>query len=115
MASGVSKADVFLFHNLGMFDTWEKLKPFLERFIPASFLQSPSGYRLEIRMREYLLGRWVDTFIFPRANLTGDRGEPIAMAEPEPRVKINVRDFEWNRFKDGEPVIQLLVPLFDIA
>jgi len=62
LASGVSKEDIFVFHHLGMFDTWEKLKPFLERYVPASFLRSPGGYRLEKRIREYLLGRWVDTF-----------------------------------------------------
>ncbi len=57
VASGVSKDDVFVFHDLGMFDTWEKLQPFLERYLPASFLQSPSGYHLQKRIREYLLGR----------------------------------------------------------
>jgi hypothetical protein len=58
MASGVSKpGSVVLFHQLGMFDTWLKLKPFLERYIPASILETPSGYRLQIRIREYLLGR----------------------------------------------------------
>ena len=57
LASGVSKPDIFVFHHLGMFDTWEKLKPFLERYVPASFLRSPGGYRLEKRIREYLLGR----------------------------------------------------------
>ena len=62
IASGVSKDDVFVFHDLGMFDTWEKLQPFFERYVPASFLQSPSGYHLQKRIREYLLGRWVDTF-----------------------------------------------------
>jgi hypothetical protein len=60
MASGVSKptgAAVQLFHNLGMFDTWEKLKAFLERYIPASIFKSRSGQRLQLRMREYLQGR----------------------------------------------------------
>jgi hypothetical protein len=59
MASGVSKPAeaVTLFHQLGMFDTWLKLKPFLERYISASFLETPSGYRLQQRIREYLLGR----------------------------------------------------------
>jgi hypothetical protein len=59
MASGVSKPDegVKLFHELGMFDTWLKLKPFLERYIPPSVLKSPSGYHLQLRIREYLLGR----------------------------------------------------------
>jgi hypothetical protein len=70
MASGVSKEDVFVFHDLGMFDTWEKLQPFFERYVPASFLQSPSGYHLQKRIREYLLGRWVDTFFLHRASLT---------------------------------------------
>jgi len=57
IASGVSKDDLFIFYDLGMFDTWEKLQPFLERYVPASFLQSPSGDHLQKRIREYLLGR----------------------------------------------------------
>ena len=59
MTSGVSKAagQVRVYHELGMFDTWEKLEPFLARYIPASFLKSPSGELLTLRMREYLLGR----------------------------------------------------------
>jgi hypothetical protein len=48
---------VQLFHKLGMFDTWPKLKSFLERYIPRSILYSLSGYRLQQRMREYLQGR----------------------------------------------------------
>ena len=56
MASGVSKpaGAVKLFHQLGMFDTLPKLKPFLEHYLPASILESPSGYRLQQRIREYL-------------------------------------------------------------
>jgi hypothetical protein len=59
MVSGVSKPAeaVKLFHKLGMFDNWPKLKSFLERYVPASILNSPSGYRLKHRMREYLQGR----------------------------------------------------------
>jgi hypothetical protein len=58
-ASGVSKSpeSVRVFHELGMFDTWPKLKKFLERYTPASFLETPSGYCLQLRIREYLLGR----------------------------------------------------------
>jgi hypothetical protein len=58
MHSGVSKpAAVKLFHDLGMFDTWPKLKPFVERYVPTSVLESPSGRRLQLRIREHLLGR----------------------------------------------------------
>jgi len=59
LASGVSKhADaVKLVHKLGMFDTWSKLNAFLKCYIPASFLESLSGYRLQHRIEEYLLGR----------------------------------------------------------
>jgi hypothetical protein len=46
-----------LSHELGMFDTWPKLKSFLERYIPASILESLSGKCLQRRMQEYLLGR----------------------------------------------------------
>jgi len=59
MASGVSKpaGAVTVFHQLGMFDTWPKLKPFLERYVPTSILKSKSGCRLQLRIQEYLLGR----------------------------------------------------------
>jgi hypothetical protein len=59
MASGVSKPfeAVKLFHKFGMFDTWPKLKLYLERYIPASVLESVSGRRLQQRMPEYLQGR----------------------------------------------------------
>jgi hypothetical protein len=54
----VSKQGTFaLFHQLGMFDTWPKMRSFVERYIPASILETPSGYRLQQRMREYLVGR----------------------------------------------------------
>jgi hypothetical protein len=58
LASGVSKSmGVDLFHKLGMFDSWPKLKSFLERYVPHSILESPSGHRLQLRIREHLLGR----------------------------------------------------------
>ena len=59
MASGVSKParGVKVFHELGMFDTWPKLKSFVERYVPPSIMQSHSGYGLQVRMQEYLLGR----------------------------------------------------------
>jgi hypothetical protein len=71
MASGVSKPaeGIILFHNLGMFDTWLKLKPFLERYIPTSFLETPSGYCLQKRFQEYLLGRSVKFFLFNRQSI----------------------------------------------
>lgn len=58
-ASGVSKRfdGVQLFHELGMFDTQQKLELFLKRYIPASILYSPSGCRLQQRMQKYLQGR----------------------------------------------------------
>ncbi len=59
IAPGVSKPteSIVLFHDLGMFDTWPKLKAFLDRYIPASVLESDSGLHLQKRIREYLLGR----------------------------------------------------------
>jgi hypothetical protein len=58
MSSSVSKPlKVHLFHELGMFDTWESMELFLKRYIPATFLESNSGNCLKQRMREYLLGR----------------------------------------------------------
>jgi hypothetical protein len=67
LASGVSNPaeTVQLFHNLGMFDTWPKLKSFLERYVPASIFESPSGYRLQQRIWEYLQGRLVDILFSP--------------------------------------------------
>ncbi|KAF8622267.1 hypothetical protein AX15_007143 [Amanita polypyramis BW_CC] len=60
MASGVSKPaqGVKVFHELGMFDSWPKLKSFVERYVPLSILQSHLGYGLQVRMQEYLLGRY---------------------------------------------------------
>jgi hypothetical protein len=58
MASGVSKSDaVELFHKLGMFDTWPKLKSFVDIYIPPCIFNSISGHHLEQRMKEYLQGR----------------------------------------------------------
>jgi hypothetical protein len=58
MASGVSKSDaVELFHKLGMFDTWPKLKSFVDIYIPPHIFNSSSGHHLEQRMKEYLQGR----------------------------------------------------------
>jgi hypothetical protein len=58
MASGVSKPGcVKVFHQLGMFDTWPQLKSFIKRYIPAFILETNSGYRLQQRIQEYLMGR----------------------------------------------------------
>jgi hypothetical protein len=58
MSSGVFKSvTVRLFHELGMFDTWPKLEPFLKLYVPEPFLESKSGRHLQQRMREYLQGR----------------------------------------------------------
>ena len=59
VASGVGKSPhkVKVLHELGMFDTWPKLMKFVGRYVPASFLENPSGYRLQQRMQDYLLGR----------------------------------------------------------
>ena len=51
IASGVGKPlAVELFHELGMFDTWPKLKSFLEAYIPPSIFESDSGNRLQKRI-----------------------------------------------------------------
>jgi hypothetical protein len=58
VSSGVSKPEIVeLVHELGTFDTWRNLRPFLECYVPATFLESASGCRLIKRIREYLLGR----------------------------------------------------------
>ena len=74
MASGVSKpAPVELFHNLGMFDTWQNMKLFVDHYIPAYIFESDSGHRLQKWMREYLQGRWVDILLFNQSSFTGGR------------------------------------------
>jgi hypothetical protein len=76
MASGVSKPSgpVEVFHQLGMFDTWQKLELLLDRYIPASVLKSShSGRCLIRRMREYLLGRSVGLFLCSGPSLTNGR------------------------------------------
>lgn len=56
--SGVSKpTNVDMYHDLGMFNTWSSLKSFLDCYLPAGFLETQSGHRLQLRMREYLMGR----------------------------------------------------------
>ena len=59
VAAGVGKPthDVKLFHELGMFGTWPKLKSFLERYVPASTFNTLSWRCLQKRMQEYLRGR----------------------------------------------------------
>ncbi len=59
VASGVGKSShkVKVFHELGMFNTWLELKPFLERYVLASILNTPSWHCLQKRMQEYLRGR----------------------------------------------------------
>ena len=75
VASGVGKPlhTVKVFHELGMFDTWPKLMNFFGRYVPASFLENSSGYRLQQRMQEYLLGRRVTNVVLNCASLTSNR------------------------------------------
>jgi len=71
---------VQLFHNLGMYDTWPKLKSFLERYVPASIFESRSGYRLQQRIWEYLEGRLVDIlFSTKRVSLAADVASPYPL------------------------------------
>jgi hypothetical protein len=37
--------------------------------------------------------------------LPGDCGEPFTMNEPDLRMEIDVRGFEWERFGDGKLVL----------
>ncbi|KAM6498794.1 hypothetical protein JOM56_006742 [Amanita muscaria] len=131
MASGVSKPanTTILFHELGMFETWPKLKAFLERYIPASFSETPSGYRLQQRIREYLLGRryrFSVSFLeyllmnglqsphkllneYIKAHTTclpGDSGLDFTSNEPKLHIKVDVRGFEWERLKKDPAALQ---------
>ncbi|KAM6498788.1 hypothetical protein JOM56_006736 [Amanita muscaria] len=130
MASGVSKPanTTILFHELGMFETWPKLKAFLERYIPASFSETPSGYRLQQRIREYLLGRYrfsvsfleyllmnglqsphklLNQYIKAHTTcLPGDSGLDFTLNEPGLHIKVDVRGFEWERLKRDPAALQ---------
>ena len=57
--SGVGKplGQFETFVELGMFDNPLKLEATLQRYIPSSILESPSGKSLRMRIREYLPGR----------------------------------------------------------
>jgi len=44
-----------------------------------------------------------------------DRGEPFTTNEPDLRMEINVRGFDWERFGDGKLVLHLPIPLFDMT
>ena len=60
LASGISKPrtqDFQPVHNLGGFDNWTSLEPFMRRYVPDFVLDSRSGQHLQHRIRQYLLGR----------------------------------------------------------
>ncbi|KAF8341836.1 hypothetical protein F5887DRAFT_1062436 [Amanita rubescens] len=123
VASGVGKSThkVKVFHELGMFDTWPKLKLFLERYVPASILNTPSWRCLQKRMQEYLRGRYRFTVSFlelflmnglqsPHKLLNkyqeqhitcppGDTGLPFTSDEPDLRIKVELKGFDWERLR----------------
>ncbi|KAF8326242.1 hypothetical protein F5887DRAFT_1144981 [Amanita rubescens] len=123
VASGVGKpAHKFkMFHELGMFDTWPKLKLFLERYVPASILNTPSWRCLQKRMQEYLRGRYRFTVSFlelflmnglqsPHKLLNkyleqhitcppGDTGLLFTSGEPDLCIKVELKGFEWERLR----------------
>ncbi|KAF8338586.1 hypothetical protein F5887DRAFT_1236729 [Amanita rubescens] len=126
VASGVGKSThkVKVFHELGMFNTWPKLKLFLERYVPASILNAPSWRCLQKRMQEYLRGRYRFTVSFlelflmnglqsPHKLLNkyleqhitcppGDTGLPFTSDEPDLRIKVELKGFDWERLR-GTP------------
>ena len=55
--TAISGASVIVFHKLGLCDSSKKLQALFQQYVPPSILRSPSGVRLERRMREYLVGR----------------------------------------------------------
>jgi len=128
MASGVGKpVPVQLFHKLGMFDTWPKLKPFLERYVPASILRSDSGICLQIRIQEFLLGRYRFSVSFIEHLLSNglesphkilnkyieahmpcsldQAGLPFTLEEPGIRPISKLMGFEWDRLQDDEKAL----------
>ena len=50
-----------------MFDTWSNLKSFIERYL-LQFFNPLLGTVCRKRIQEYLLGRWVTTFLFPQVS-----------------------------------------------
>ncbi|KIL71414.1 hypothetical protein M378DRAFT_6158 [Amanita muscaria Koide BX008] len=135
MASGVSKPanTTILSHGLGMFDTWPKLKAFLDHYVPASFSETPSGYRLQQRIREYLLGRYrfsvsfleyllmnglqsphklLNEYIKAHTTcLPGDSGPDFTSNEPELHIKVDVIGFDWERLKKDPTALQEAVQI----
>ncbi|KAF8343670.1 hypothetical protein F5887DRAFT_1134740 [Amanita rubescens] len=119
---------VEVFHELGMFDTWPKLKSFFERYVPASVLETPSGYRLQQRMREYLLGRYRFSISFIECFLRnglksphkllnkyleqyitcfpGDTGNPFTSDEPNLHIHVKLRGFNWDRIQLDSNAVQ---------
>ncbi|KAK2464549.1 hypothetical protein APHAL10511_003407 [Amanita phalloides] len=130
VASGVGKPsqEVEVFHKLGMFDTWRELRLFIQRYVPSSILETPSGHRLQQRMREYFVGRYrfsasfLEYFLMNGMQsphrlmnkyleryitcLPGDTGDPFTADEPDLLIDIQMRGFEWDRFKLDSNAIQ---------
>ena len=44
----------------------------------------------------------------------GDLGEPFSEGEPNPKIRVQLRGFEWDRLKSGRFVPQLSIPRFEI-
>lgn len=123
VASGVGKPRhiIEVFHELGMFETWPEFRDFLQRYIPVSLLYNASGYHLQQRMREYLMGRYrfcvsfVECFLMnglhsPHKLLNeylyehldcfpGDIGDPFISDEPDLHIKVTVKGFDWDRLQ----------------
>ena len=80
-------------------------------------------YRFSVSFLEYLLRTGLESphkllneFIKRHTTcLPGDCGEAFTKNEPDLRMDINVRGFEWDRFGDGKLVLQPPAPPFDIA
>lgn len=124
------KQDVFVFHKLGMFDTWDKLKVFIEHsmsFLVLSAKTDPeipswsvshARYRFSVTFLEFLLMTGMESphkvlneYIEQHIGcLPHDRGEPFTKDEPDLQMDISVIGFNWKRLEAGE-YFPLLVPL----
>ena len=79
-------------------------------------------YRFSVSFVEYLLinglespHKLLNRYIKAHADcLPGDLGESFLEGEPDPKVEIQLRGFEWGRLKSGRFVLQLSIPRFEI-
>ena len=79
-------------------------------------------YRFSVSFVEYLLRnglesphKLLNTYIEAHAGCPpGDLGEPFSEGEPNPKIRVQLRGFEWDKLKSSRFVPQLSIPHFEI-